>query len=269
MAVLSLNETTTFRWSFEDDVTHYAAAGIAAIGVWRQKLSDCGQEPALDLIRCHHLKVSHLFWAGGFTGSEGHTHRESIADAAEALRTAKAIGAECLAVCSGARAGHTLNHARKLVHNALKELAPLAEELGVVMALEPMHAGCAAQCTFLNNLDEALEMIQAVGRPQVKLLLDTYHLGQDPGLAERIPQITPQIALVQLGDGKCPPRGEQNRCRLGDGVVPLREIVGTLCAAGYDGFFDVELLGEDIEALDYFDLLEHAKEAFARLMAER
>ena len=42
MAMLSMNETTTFRWSFEEDVARYAAAGIPAMGVWRQKLSDCG-----------------------------------------------------------------------------------------------------------------------------------------------------------------------------------------------------------------------------------
>jgi sugar phosphate isomerase/epimerase len=267
MAILSLNETTTFRWSFEDDVAQYAAAGIGAIGVWRQKLSDCGQDRAKELIRQHKLTVSHLFWAGGFTGSEGHSYRESLEDTAEALRTAAALEAGCLIVCSGARAGHTFNHARRLVQGALQELAPLAEELGVVMALEPMHPGCAARCTFLNNLDDALGIIRAIDRPHVKLLLDTYHLGQDPGLVERIPEIVPVIALVQLGDAKRPPQGEQNRCRLGDGVVPLREIVCALRRGGYDGFFDVELLGEDVETLDYHTLLSHAKEAFAGLMA--
>jgi len=267
MAILSLNETTTFRWSFEDDVANYSAAGIEAIGVWRQKLSDYGQDRALKLIRQHHLKVSHLFWAGGFTGSEGHSYRESVEDTADALRTAAALGTGCLVVCSGARAGHTFNHARRLVQEAIKELVPLAEEYGVVMALEPMHPGCAAQCTFLNTLDDALGIIQAIGHPHLKLLLDTYHLGQDPGLVERIPEIVSRIALVQLGDAKHPPLGEQNRCRLGDGVVPLRQIVCALRRAGYDGFFDVELWGEDIEVLDYRALVAHAKEAYADLMA--
>ena len=110
-----------------------------------------------------------------------------------------------------------------------------------------MHSGCAAQCTFLNSLDDALSMFQAIDRTHVKLLLDTYHLGLDPGLAERIPQVAAQIALVQLGDAKCPPHGEQNRCRLGDWVVPLRQMVLHSPFAGYDGFFDVELLGEDVE----------------------
>jgi sugar phosphate isomerase/epimerase len=266
MAILSLNETTTFRWSFEDDVAQYAAAGIEAIGVWRQKLSDCGLDRARELLRQHHLTVSHLFWAGGFTGSAGHSFRESVEDTADALRTAADLGAGCLVVCSGTRAGHTANHARRLVQQALKELVPLAKELDVVMALEPMHPGCAAQCTFLNKLDDAMEIIEEIGCPQVKLLLDTYHLGQDSSLVEWIPRISGEIALVQLGDAKSPPQGEQNRCRLGQGIVPLKAIVCALRAAGYDGFYDVELMGQDVEAIEYRDLLAHAKDAFAELM---
>ena len=38
MERIAVNEMTTYRWSFEEDVYHYAQAGIDAIGVWRQKL---------------------------------------------------------------------------------------------------------------------------------------------------------------------------------------------------------------------------------------
>ena len=47
MGQLSINELTTYRWSFEEDVRNYAAAGITSIGVWRQKLSDFGEEKPL------------------------------------------------------------------------------------------------------------------------------------------------------------------------------------------------------------------------------
>ncbi|HIQ20312.1 MAG TPA: sugar phosphate isomerase/epimerase, partial [Planctomycetes bacterium] len=50
MAQLSVNETTTFRWSFEEDVAHYAAAGIPSIGIWRHKLSDYGHQRGLELL---------------------------------------------------------------------------------------------------------------------------------------------------------------------------------------------------------------------------
>jgi sugar phosphate isomerase/epimerase len=266
MAQLSMNETTTFRWSFEEDVLNYAAAGIPAIGVWRQKLSDCGSAKGIELLAESGLRVSHLFWAGGFTGSDGRSFRASVDDAADALRTANALGTHALVVYSGARAGHTFNHARRLIREALKELASPAAELGVALAVEPMHPDCAADFTFLTDIDEVLELLETVGSPQVKIVFDTYHLGQDRRILDRIPEIAPHVALVQLGDARQPPTGEQNRCRLGDGTVPLKEIVDALAAAGYDGFYDVELLGEEIETIDYQVLLEHARQAYDQLV---
>ncbi|MHC4400560.1 MAG: sugar phosphate isomerase/epimerase family protein [Planctomycetota bacterium] len=266
MAQLSVNETTTFRWSFEEDVLSYAEAGVPAIGVWRQKLSDCGLAKAIELLHESGLLVSHLFWAGGFTGSDGRSFRASLEDASEALSTAHALRTDALVVYSGARAGHTFNHARRLIREALKELAPTATELGVVLAVEPMHPGCAGEFTFLTDVDEVLELLEAVGSQQVKIVFDAYHLGHDRRIIDRIPELTPHVALVQLGDGREPPAGEQNRCRLGDGAVPLREIVDALRAAGYDGFFDVELFGEEMETIDYQALLQHAKQAYEDLV---
>jgi sugar phosphate isomerase/epimerase len=115
-------------------------------------------------------------------------------------------------------------------------------------------------------VDETLEVIEAVGSEHVKLVFDTYHLGQDHKIVDRIPEIARHVAIVHLGDARQPPDGEQNRCRLGDGTVPLKEIVDALVRGGYDGYFDVELLGEEIETLDYHGLLEHAKQAYGVLV---
>ena len=265
MGTLSMNETTTFRWSFEEDVARYSAAGIPAIGVWRQKLSDCGPGRACELLKQHGLAVSHLFWAGGFIGSDGRSYRESIDDALEAIDTAAELGCGTLAVCTGPRAGHTHRHARRLVEDALRELSVRAGELGVTLAVEPMHPGCADQWTFLTSLDDALALLDAVASPQVKLVLDTYHVGHEAGLVARLPEILPRVAIVQLGDARRPPDGEQNRCRLGEGVIPLGEIVAALTAGNYNGYYDVELLGEELETAGYPELLEHAKQAFAKL----
>lgn len=266
MTRLSVSETTTFRWSFEDDVARYAAAGIPAIGVWRHKLSDCGLPKARELLAESGLRVSHLFWAGGFTGSDGRSYRESVDDAVEALHNAAELGCPTLVVYTGPRAGHTFSHARRLVIGALNELAPQADRLGVTLALEPMHPGCAAQWTFLTTLDDTLEFLAALDSPRIQIVLDTYHLGQQPGLVERLADVLPRVALVQMGDARRPPDGEQNRCPLGEGVVPLPQIMATLESLGYAGYYDVELLGEEFEAADYASLLQHAKDAFEKLM---
>jgi sugar phosphate isomerase/epimerase len=269
MAMLSVNETTTFRWSFEEDVVNYAAAGIPAMGVWRQKLSDFGEEKGIELLAETGMKASHLLWAGGFTGNDGRSFRASLEDARDALETAAGLKAETLVVYSGSRAGHTVNHARRLIRDALKELAPIASQRGVILGIEPMHPHCATQFTFLTSIDETLDLLQTVGSPQVKMVFDTYHLGQDPGVLNRIAELAGKVVLVQLGDARDVPTAEQNRCRLGEGHIPLRGIIDAFKAAGYDGFYDVELLGEEIETLDYRCLLAHAREAFDRLVLGR
>src|SRR5580704_41181 len=175
MARLSINEMTTYRWSFEEDVVQFQAAGVSAIGVWRQKLTDCGEDKAAELLADSGLAVSNLLWAGGFTGSDGHSYTESLKDAADAIRLAASLRAGCLVVYSGGRNNHTQNHARRLFLGALKELLPLATELNVTLAIEPMHPGCAAEWTFLTSLDEAVGLVDSFDSPRVKLAFDTYH----------------------------------------------------------------------------------------------
>ncbi len=149
------------------------------IAVWRQKLSDFGEEKGIELIAECGLRSPALLWAGGFTGSDGRSHRESVDDAHEAIRLAAQLKAPCVVVYSGPRAGHTHNHARRLLTNALKELLPHAAEAGVCLAIEPVHSRCAAQWTFLTDLGETVSLLEQLGHPQLKLAFDTYYFGAD------------------------------------------------------------------------------------------
>lgn len=263
---LSVCETTTYRWSFEQDVQNYHAAGVRRIGVWRQKLSDFGEEKGAELLREGGLRVSSLSWAGGFTGSDGRSHRESIADARDAIRAAANLDADCLVVYTGSRANLTHNHARRIVAKALQELAPLAQEAGVVLALEPMHPGCAADWTFLTNVEELLVFMREVDSPFLKFVFDVYHLGQSRDAIEAIGKLAKHVALVQLGDARQPPRGEQNRCRIGDGQIPVREIVAEFERAGYRGSYEIELHGEEFEAADYHEVVRESVRTFGDLI---
>jgi sugar phosphate isomerase/epimerase len=267
MARLAISELTTLRWSFEEDVARLAAAGIAAIGVWRHKLGDFGEEKGAELIADAGLAVSSLQWAGGFTGSDGRSHDDSLHDARLAISAADLLKAGCLIIHSGARGTHTFNHARRLFRQALDKLLPLAEERGVVLAIEPMHGDCGGEFTFLNCLDETLGLVADYRSTALKIALDTYHWGYEPWLIGRLAELAPHLALVQLGDGRQPPCGEVNRCPLGDGVVPLGNIVAGLASAGYDGDYEVELMGEEIEAANYAEIIQCSVQAFERWTA--
>jgi sugar phosphate isomerase/epimerase len=267
MVQLSMNELTTFRWSFEEDVHNYAAADITVMGVWRSKLSDYGEEKGVELLAEYGMGVSNLFWAGGFTGSEGGSFQDGIDDVVNAIELASQLRARSLVVYSGGQGGHTRNHARRLLVSALQELAPLAEQEDVVLALEPMHPMCASNCTLLTSLSETLELIDEIGSRSVKVAFDTYHLCQDNEVLDEIDEAAPHVAVVHVADAREFPGCEQNRCPLGQGRLPLREIIGGLLSAGYDGCFDVELFGEDMEACDYRQLIRQSKVACEDLIA--
>jgi len=267
MPHLSINELTTYRWNLAEDVAHCGEFGIPAIGVWRAKLSDYGQQRGVDYLRRSGIQVSNLMWAGGFTGSEGRPFEDSVDDAEEAIRQASRLGAYCLVVYSGGRHGHTQSHARRLMISAMRELASFAGDLDVCLAIEPVHSDFADQWSFLNTIDDTLDLIAECESPHVRLALDTYHSGQEDNLLDKLSSIASQLAIVHLGDTRAAPTAEHNRCRLGEGIIPLREIIEALSQGGYDGYYDVLLRGEDVEPYDYEALIAHSKEAFHDLLS--
>ncbi|MFO0905898.1 MAG: sugar phosphate isomerase/epimerase family protein [Pirellulales bacterium] len=266
MARYAMNELTTYRWSFEEDAQRYRAAGFEALSVWRHKLSDFGEEKGAELLAELGLEVASLLWAGGFTGSDGRNFRESLDDARDAVRVAELLRARCLIVYTGGRAGHTRNHVRRILRHALQELLPIAAEHGVTLALKPMHEGCAAEWTFLTDLEETLALIAAHQSPNLKLAFDTYHWGLAPQIVEKAAQFAAQTAIVQLGDARQAPQGEPNRCPLGEGTLPLPELIAAFENAGYAGPYDIELMGEDIVASDYQKLIVASRAYVSRYL---
>ncbi len=265
MTLLSMNEITTYRWSLEEDVENYLQAGYSAIGVWRQKLTDIDENRAIDLLATSGLGVTHLSWAGGFTGSDGRTFAESVEDAQEALRLSADIMAKCLVVYPGGRNNHTYRHAGRLLRSALDELLPLAEEIEVPLAIEPMHAACAKDWTFLTDLSSVLSLIHEYGSPYLKIAYDTYHFPINGRHRDVLVRLAPHIAVVHLGDRREGPSVEQERCPLGHGRLPLGDVICSLQEAGYSGAYDVKLSGSEVETFDYWTLLEHSQLAFGEL----
>jgi len=267
MPTLSMNELTTFRWPLEEDVRRYAAAGYEGIGVWRQKLSDYGEEAAVDLIAESGLRVTNLLWAGGFTGSCGRTPEESVQDAIHAIRLAGALGAGCLVIYPGGRNYHIYRQAERLLRGALDQLLEYAADVEVALAIEPMHAAHASDWTFLTDVESTVALVESYRTPFLKLVFDTYHFGHDQAVLANLPELAPHIGVVHLADCGGPHGIDQDRRRLGEGRLPLADIVRGLVDAGYTGDFDVELIGSQLDQSEYEDVLTTSLDFFERVLA--
>ena len=262
-----MNELTTFRWTLEEDVRRYVAAGYEGIGVWREKLADYGEEAGVDLIAESGLRVTNLLWAGGFTGSCGRTPEESVQDAIHAIRLAGALGAGCLVIYPGGRNYHIYRQAERLLRGALDQLLEYAADVEVALAIEPMHAAHASDWTFLTDVESTVALVESYRTPFLKLVFDTYHFGHDQAVLANLPELAPHIGVVHLADCDGPHGIDQDRRRLGEGRLPLADIVRGLVDAGYTGDFDVELIGSQLDPSEYENVLTASLDFCERVLA--
>lgn len=266
-SLLAVNEVTTYRWSFLEDVLGYLDAGIRTMGVWRPKLDEFGEERAIELVHDMKMSVSSVSWAGCFTGKNGYPYTESVSDAKDTLRIAGELNADCVVMLSGALSGHILTHARRLFVSALKELGDLAGELGVTLAVQPMRRIYQNDWTFITSIDETLDVIDAVGHDMVGMAFDVYHLWQEPRLSERIAEIAPLVATVQLNDYHRPPQSVYDRGLIGDGEIPLADITSAFLDNGYKGTFEIAIWSEELWKTNYDWLLSSCRSRFENLLS--
>lgn len=263
---LAMSSVSTYRWSLAQDIENYIATGYDSIGVLRHKVSDFGEDAAVDLLADSGLHVSSLLWAGGFTGSDGFGYQDALEDAHRAVRLAGALNANCLVVYSGGRNNHIQRHAERLYRSALESLLQFAESADVTLAIEPMHPACAAGWTFLTDVESVVAFIEAIDSPYLRMVFDTYHFGHDLSILCNLREIIPYLALVQLGDHRTAHTIDCERCRLGEGDIPLRDILTELTDGGYCGPYEVELAGREFGPRNYSQLLAESRVQFEALM---
>lgn len=267
MRKLAVSEVTTHHWTFGDDVTHYAKAGLDGIGVWRDKLDQYGQDEGLALIEKSGLQVSNLVDAGYFLSKTRSQTRRAIGDAIEAIQLAQALNTDCLLIVTGDIGSfhRTLDQAREIVIDALKELAPTAQSAGIHLAIEPINQRYGGY-TFLHDIPSTLEIIDAVGSPAVGLFFDTDHLYESPNLFANIETAGDRIFCVHVNDMPANPGPGIDRKLIGDGIIPLKEILSAIESTGYQGFYDIEIMSDDVWNRDYDQLLRDLKSRFAQLL---
>lgn len=248
---LAINQTTTLRWSFEEDIHYYRRAGFSSVGVWKQKLDDFGVERGAELLADAGLGVSSLSWIGGFTGGDVYSREETLDEARRTIDAAERIGAECVVLHPGSRNRHTRRHANRLLHAAIEDLLPHAMVAGVPLVIEPMHPACARGWTFLTDLQQAADLVSTYDTRWLRLAYDAYQAPLSADIEATIARIAPVLGLVQLADHHRPHSIDADRCRLGEGAAPLERICAGLAAAGYTGPIEVEIVGSEVEPSDY------------------
>jgi len=258
---VAISQMTTSRWELPTDIDRVSAHGFDRVSLWRPKISDLGAAATAALLDAAGMRASSVQWAGGFTGGDGRSFADSVADALEAIETTAAVGAPVLVIHSGCRGGHTRAHARRLLLEALEAIAPAAFAAGVTLALKPLHPAAAHGTSFLTHPGDALEAVHACGHPAVRLAIDLWQFGHDPEFFALLPRLAELTAVVQVADRVAPPTAECERLPVGRGGLPLEWIAALLVEHGYGGEFEFDPVGEAVEALGYDRVIADTRRA--------
>lgn len=108
---------------------------------------------------------------------------------------------------------------------SIHEIANVAEDCGVSFCLEVLNR---FENYLLNTAEEGLDFVKQVGHPNVKVMLDTFHMNiEEDSIAGAIRTAGPYLGHFHTG--------ECNRKVPGKGRTPWREIGEALHDIGYDG----------------------------------
>jgi len=127
--------------------------------------------------------------------------------------------------------GQDRQEARNWVTHSLRRVAEYAAQRGVRIALEPINR---YQSNFINNAQEAVELIREVGADNLGLQMDVFHMNiEEPSIAGSFIRYRDRITHVHICD--------TNRQAPGQGHLDFVEILDTLEALGYGGYLSAEL----------------------------
>lgn len=265
---LSLNTMTTKSWNLRQAVEATAAAGLPAVGLWRDRVAEVGVDEAAKLVRDNGLRVSSLCRGGFLTGIEG--GEAALQDNRRAIDEAATLGAPELVMVAGGIPDRDLPGARARLADRLSALVPYAAERDVRLALEPLHPVFCADRAVISTLGQALALAAPHPATAVGVVVDTFHVWWDPDLAAGIAAAGAQgrISSFQICDWLVPMAADPlvSRGMMGDGVIDFGAIAALVSAAGYDGDIEVEIFNEQVWATDGHTVLTTMKNRYRDLV---
>ncbi len=219
---------------FEERLDEVKAAGLSVFEFWGwrnrdlDKLARKKQETGLEL-------AAFSCETGGALVEAGSTQK-FLPALKDSIAAAKTLGCQRLIVSVGnelQNVPRTEQH-RNIVM-ALKGGAPVCEDAGITLVLEPLNILVNHKGYYLSTSAEGFQILDEVGSPNVKLLFDIYHQQITEGnLIQNVTQNIGKIGHFHVAD-------VPGRHQPGTGEINYGNVFRAIVKAGYSGFLGLEM----------------------------
>jgi sugar phosphate isomerase/epimerase len=257
--------------TFESDVAAIRDVGLSAMAIWSPKLGQGRDLEFMKLMRdsgvrasvCSLSVVSVLpeIYFGGPTDPTARV--EAMCSGIERLAAFSPSGVVAL---TGGGEGRSAGEARRIVVNGLREVAATAAKYGITIGLEPVRY--PEGTSLVSTMSDTVALVQEVGEDNLRIAYDVWHFWDSPSLLPDITKFGNLMNSVHIADWRTPPRGKMDRVLPGEGVIDLPRILAGLEAAGFVGWYELEVFSDNnfsdsILQLDERELFRRAWTGFS------
>jgi len=256
---------STWNWTLDQDLAFYEAIGVHTIGAALRKLETEGADRSVAKLAASALHIGNVIGVGPFLLDQPDTWPGQQARARSAVETAAALDAGCLVLTTGPAGQLTWEDAADAFARASAPVRAAASDAGVVLAIEHTNS-LRVDVGFVHTLRDAVDLARTL---DMGVCMEINACWAERDLGATIADGVDRISLVQVSDFAIGTLSTPNRLVPGDGDIPLDRIIGQLLDAGYDGLFDLELVGPAIEEEGYDGAVGRSVAVLGSLLARK
>jgi sugar phosphate isomerase/epimerase len=250
---ISVSSLSSVRWSLAQDLDLYQRLDIHRVSFGLPTLVEAGLERAIDEIVGRGLVVDAVLPGTAFDLTDESGWPEVHEAMVMAIEVAQRLGATTMPTAGGSAHGQPYRWAVDRFARAIEPVATAGRYRGIRVALEPTRTQFA-YVGFVHSLRDGVALADQL---DLWLMPDTAHVWWEPDLAELLAVGAPRFAVFQVADlAFSGPVVE--RLVPGDGEVPLAPILTAAAAAGFEGPFEIEILGQAVEDEGYEEAIRRS-----------
>ena len=271
---LALNGATTMRADLATDLEAAQNAGYDYLEIWAAKLRAFLKQNAItdlkELFNKNQVPPLSINSIEHITFRSDSDYNQIKQQCHELCSIAAQINCPYVVVVPGKLPISGADKSQVLAESVrvLNELADIASTYNVALAFEFLgQTDCSVQ-----TLDQANDIVKAVGRKNVGLVIDSFHFYAGGSTIVMIDGVAPDsIFVFHLNDSEDLPRHQlEDRHRLypGTGILPLDEMFQAFRRIGYDRVASIEIFRPEYWEMNPPEVAREAKVAAEGVMTK-
>lgn len=221
-----------------------------------------GTEAALQALEGTGIEVEALNGAFAVFPDLPDDRGEAAATLLRLIEIGSALQAKSIYFLTGGRGSLDWDGAAAQFAELVSPCTATARERGMRLMIENAPS-LYSDLHIAHSLADTLELAERSG---VGICIELHFCWAEAGLRGLFRRAMPRCGLVQVSDYVLGDRSLPNRAVPGDGAIPIERLLGEVLDAGYQGVFDIELLGPRIDAEGHLAATRRAAERVSELL---